>query len=75
MCVFRLCVWTISVPPGFSLLLEFDHLDLEDESDCRHDRLTVSAGPRMVVGTLDTHCNILRAYSHIVSLAFPNVPD
>lgn len=67
-------MWTISVPPGFSLLLEFDHLELEDDSACRHDRLTVSAGPRAVVGTLHTHGNTLRACSHIVSLAFPDVP-
>uniref|UniRef100_A0A3Q3XH88 Uncharacterized protein n=1 Tax=Mola mola TaxID=94237 RepID=A0A3Q3XH88_MOLML len=40
----NLCVWSISVPPGYSVLLEFDHFDLENDSDCSYDRLTVSVG-------------------------------
>ncbi|XP_040893636.1 ovochymase-2 isoform X2 [Toxotes jaculatrix] len=46
----ELCVWSISVPPGFSILLEFEHLDLEDDSYCRYDRLTVSVGSHRPVG-------------------------
>uniref|UniRef100_A0A3P9CD05 Ovochymase 2 n=1 Tax=Maylandia zebra TaxID=106582 RepID=A0A3P9CD05_9CICH len=40
----RLCLWSISVPPGYSILLEFDLFDLENDSYCRYDRLTVSVG-------------------------------
>ncbi|KAM8751217.1 ovochymase-2 [Acanthopagrus schlegelii] len=39
----QLCVWSISVPPGYSILLEFDHFHVENDSYCRYDRLTVSA--------------------------------
>ncbi|XP_051238815.1 ovochymase-2 isoform X1 [Dicentrarchus labrax] len=46
----QLCVWGISVPPGFSILLEFDHFDLENDSHCRYDRLTVSVGTHRPVG-------------------------
>ncbi|XP_037623617.1 ovochymase-2 [Sebastes umbrosus] len=47
----QLCVWSIRAPPGFSVLLEFHHFDLEDDSHCRYDRLTVSVGTRRPVGT------------------------
>ncbi|XP_035769772.1 ovochymase-2 isoform X2 [Neolamprologus brichardi] len=40
----QLCLWSISVPPGYSILLEFDLFDLENDSYCRYDRLTVSVG-------------------------------
>ncbi|XP_044212979.1 ovochymase-2 [Thunnus albacares] len=46
----ELCVWSISVPPGYSILLEFDHFNLENDSYCRYDRLTVSVGSRRPVG-------------------------
>ncbi|KAL6107400.1 ovch2 [Pungitius sinensis] len=46
----QLCVWSISVPPGNSVLLEFDHFDLESDPFCRYDRLTVSVGTRRPVG-------------------------
>ncbi|XP_044050792.1 ovochymase-2 isoform X2 [Siniperca chuatsi] len=46
----QLCVWNISVPPGHSILLEFDHFDLENDSYCRYDRLTVSVGTHRPVG-------------------------
>ncbi|KAM4553187.1 ovochymase-2 [Fundulus diaphanus] len=38
----QLCLWSINVPPGYSILLEFDHFDLENDSYCQYDRLTVS---------------------------------
>ncbi|XP_071362713.1 ovochymase-2 isoform X2 [Trachinotus anak] len=47
---YRLCLWSISVPPGYSLLLEFEHFDLENDSYCRYDRLTVSVGTHRPVG-------------------------
>ncbi|XP_062419046.1 ovochymase-2 [Pungitius pungitius] len=46
----QLCVWSISVPPGNSVLLEFDHFDLESDPFCRYDRLMVSVGTRRPVG-------------------------
>lgn len=47
-------MWSISVPPGLSILLEFDHFDVENDSHCRHDRLTVSVGTHRPVGELQT---------------------
>ncbi|KAE8295803.1 Ovochymase-2 [Larimichthys crocea] len=46
----QLCVWTISVPPGHGVLLEFDRFHLENDSHCRYDRLVVSAGINRPVG-------------------------
>uniref|UniRef100_A0A8D0ATW4 Ovochymase 2 n=1 Tax=Sander lucioperca TaxID=283035 RepID=A0A8D0ATW4_SANLU len=46
----QLCVWSISVPPGYSILLEFDYFDLENDFQCRYDRLTVSVGTHRPVG-------------------------
>nr|XP_046250893.1 ovochymase-2 [Scatophagus argus] len=46
----QLCVWSISVPPGYGILLEFDHFDLENDSYCHYDRLTVSVGSHRPVG-------------------------
>ncbi|MED6236930.1 hypothetical protein ATANTOWER_016366, partial [Ataeniobius toweri] len=38
----QLCLWRINVPPGYSILLEFDRFDVENDSYCQYDRLTVS---------------------------------
>uniref|UniRef100_A0A3B3VDD3 Ovochymase 2 n=1 Tax=Poecilia latipinna TaxID=48699 RepID=A0A3B3VDD3_9TELE len=38
----NLCLWSIEARPGHSILLEFDHFDVENSSYCRFDRLTVS---------------------------------
>ncbi|XP_036964112.1 ovochymase-2 isoform X3 [Acanthopagrus latus] len=46
----QLCVWSISVPPGYSILLEFDQFHVENDSYCRYDRLTVSAESHRPVG-------------------------
>ncbi|XP_030588079.1 ovochymase-2 [Archocentrus centrarchus] len=46
----QLCLWSIRVPPGYSILLEFDHFDLENDSRCQYDRLTVSVGSQRPVG-------------------------
>ncbi|CAL8262440.1 unnamed protein product [Merluccius merluccius] len=46
----RLCTWSIRAPPGYSILLEFDHLDLENDSRCLYDRLTVAVGAHGPVG-------------------------
>lgn len=43
-------MWSLSAPAGHSLLLEFDHLDLEDDSNCQYDRLTVLVGTNRPVG-------------------------
>lgn len=65
-CLFRLCVWSISVPPGYSILLEFEHFDLESDSHCRYDRLTVSVGTHKPVGEVQTHIHIKTSmFTHI----------
>ncbi|XP_072241437.1 ovochymase-2 [Leuresthes tenuis] len=46
----QLCLWSLSVPPGYSIVLEFDIFDLENDSYCQYDRLTVSAGTHRPVG-------------------------
>ncbi|XP_072290524.1 ovochymase-2 [Eucyclogobius newberryi] len=46
----ELCVWSINAPPGHSILLEIEHLDLENDSYCFYDHLTLSVGPRKPVG-------------------------
>ncbi|XP_054862457.1 ovochymase-2 [Amphiprion ocellaris] len=46
----QLCLWRLSVPPGFSILLEFDRFDLENDSYCQFDRLTVSTATSRPVG-------------------------
>uniref|UniRef100_UPI003AACEE47 ovochymase-2 n=1 Tax=Centroberyx gerrardi TaxID=166262 RepID=UPI003AACEE47 len=46
----ELCSWVISVPAGYGILLEFDHFDLENDSHCLYDRLTVSVGAHRPVG-------------------------
>uniref|UniRef100_A0A3B5QYI0 Ovochymase 2 n=1 Tax=Xiphophorus maculatus TaxID=8083 RepID=A0A3B5QYI0_XIPMA len=38
----NLCLWSIEAHPGHSILLEFDHFDVENSSYCQFDRLTVS---------------------------------
>uniref|UniRef100_A0A3B4WQS6 Ovochymase 2 n=1 Tax=Seriola lalandi dorsalis TaxID=1841481 RepID=A0A3B4WQS6_SERLL len=68
----RLCVWSISVPPGHSLLLEFEHFDLENDSYCRYDRLTVSVGthrPVIFCGSVP-HLPVLLIHSQNATLLF-----
>uniref|UniRef100_G3ND26 Ovochymase 2 n=1 Tax=Gasterosteus aculeatus TaxID=69293 RepID=G3ND26_GASAC len=52
----QLDVRSISVPPGNSVLLEFDHFDLESDPFCRYDRLTVSVGTQRPVGEFRVFC-------------------
>ena len=47
-------MWSVSVPPGHSVLLDFHHLDVENASDCRYDRLSVSAASLRPVGEAHT---------------------
>ncbi|XP_069571306.1 ovochymase-2 [Brachyistius frenatus] len=53
----QLCLWSVSVPPGFSILLEFDHFHLENDSYCRYDRLTVSVATH---GPVAVFCGSVR---------------
>ncbi|XP_062245630.1 ovochymase-2 [Platichthys flesus] len=62
----ELCVWRITAPPGHSLLLELELLDLENESNCRYDRLTVSAGSHRPVGIF---CGRVPHSPHLLSLS------
>ncbi|KAJ0069180.1 hypothetical protein NL108_003099, partial [Boleophthalmus pectinirostris] len=52
----ELCVWRISAPHGSSILLEIKHLDLENDSYCLYDRLTLSVGPQKPVGEFCVFC-------------------
>ncbi|XP_031594200.1 ovochymase-2 isoform X4 [Oreochromis aureus] len=66
----QLCLWSISVPPGYSILLEFDLFDLENDSYCRYDRLTVSIGSHRPVG-----CGTLVLVEDKASIHSPNHPQ
>ncbi|XP_015250932.1 PREDICTED: ovochymase-1 [Cyprinodon variegatus] len=48
----QLCLWSIIVPPGYSILLEFEHFDVENDSSCLYDRLTVSGSTHRPVAIL-----------------------
>ncbi|XP_028306415.1 uncharacterized protein LOC114465536 isoform X5 [Gouania willdenowi] len=45
----QLCSWHLTTPPGFRIDLEFGSFDLENDSHCHHDRLTVFVGTRKPV--------------------------
>ncbi|XP_041853104.1 ovochymase-2 isoform X2 [Melanotaenia boesemani] len=51
----QLCLWSIGVPAGYSILLEFDHFDVENESYCQYDRLTVYMETNRPVGIFCGH--------------------
>uniref|UniRef100_A0A4W4FUD6 Ovochymase 2 n=1 Tax=Electrophorus electricus TaxID=8005 RepID=A0A4W4FUD6_ELEEL len=48
--VSRLCTWSIRVPDGKKILLEFLQFDLENDSLCHNDHLTVLAGDSLPIG-------------------------
>ncbi|XP_028306413.1 procollagen C-endopeptidase enhancer 2-like isoform X3 [Gouania willdenowi] len=48
----QLCSWHLTTPPGFRIDLEFGSFDLENDSHCHHDRLTVFVGTRKPVAIL-----------------------
>ncbi|TMS05823.1 Ovochymase-2 [Larimichthys crocea] len=66
----QLCVWTISVPPGHGVLLEFDRFHLENDSHCRYDRLVVSAGISRPVG-----CSSVVLVEDQTAVHSPNYPQ
>lgn len=41
MCLSRLCVWTLLVPEGMHILLNFSHFDVESDIFCDYDSLSV----------------------------------
>ncbi|XP_022539528.2 ovochymase-2 [Astyanax mexicanus] len=45
------CSWSISVPEGKQILLEFLEFDVEEDSLCSNDHLTVFAGEDMLLGS------------------------
>ncbi|XP_061578747.1 ovochymase-2-like [Cololabis saira] len=51
----QLCLWRLSVPPGYSILLEFDRFQVEEDSYCQYDRLTVLVGTHMPVAVFCGH--------------------
>ncbi|XP_026874062.2 ovochymase-2 [Electrophorus electricus] len=46
----ELCTWSIRVPDGKKILLEFLQFDLENDSLCHNDHLTVLAGDSLPIG-------------------------
>ncbi|XP_026167488.1 ovochymase-2 [Mastacembelus armatus] len=69
----ELCLWHISVPAGYSILLEFEHFDLENDTFCRFDRLTVSVGIHKPVGIFCgsvPHCPVFLNHSQEATLLF-----
>uniref|UniRef100_A0A3Q1JBF0 Uncharacterized protein n=1 Tax=Anabas testudineus TaxID=64144 RepID=A0A3Q1JBF0_ANATE len=69
-CLLRLCLWSISVPAGYSILLVFEHFELENDSHCRYDRLTVSAGSHRPVG-----CGTVVLVEEQTVIHSPNYPQ
>nr|XP_061813041.1 ovochymase-2 [Nerophis lumbriciformis] len=65
----ELCVWTINVPPGSSVLLQFNHFNLENDSYCHYDRLAVLIGSNRPV-----ECGTIVAVKEQNTLSSPNYP-
>ncbi|NWJ09372.1 OVCH2 protein, partial [Crypturellus undulatus] len=49
-CHSRLCLWTLFAPEGNSILLRFSHFDIESETFCDYDSLSVYAKDDRLVG-------------------------
>uniref|UniRef100_A0A8B9FMZ3 Ovochymase-2 n=1 Tax=Amazona collaria TaxID=241587 RepID=A0A8B9FMZ3_9PSIT len=49
-CCSRLCVWTVFVPEGNYILLRFSHFDIEPETFCDYDSLSVYSKDNRLVG-------------------------
>lgn len=45
-----MCVWTLFVPEGNSILLHFSHFDIEPETFCDYDSLSVYSKDNRLVG-------------------------
>uniref|UniRef100_A0A672UZX1 Ovochymase 2 n=1 Tax=Strigops habroptila TaxID=2489341 RepID=A0A672UZX1_STRHB len=48
----QLCVWTLFVPEGNYILLRFSHFDIEPETFCDYDSLSVYSRDNRLVGKL-----------------------
>ncbi|XP_061077234.1 ovochymase-2 [Conger conger] len=46
----EMCLWSINVPPGKSILLEFLEFDVENDTHCTSDQLAVFAGTDRLIG-------------------------
>uniref|UniRef100_A0A3B5QX42 Ovochymase 2 n=1 Tax=Xiphophorus maculatus TaxID=8083 RepID=A0A3B5QX42_XIPMA len=71
----RLCLWSIEAHPGHSILLEFDHFDVENSSYCQFDRLTVSGSKNRPVGECCYSCGTIVLVEDQISLHTPNYPQ
>lgn len=49
-CQSRLCVWTLLVPEGMHILLNFSHFDVEPDIFCDYDSLSVISKDDQLVG-------------------------
>lgn len=52
LCHCRLCVWTLLVPEGMHILLNFSHFDVESDMFCDYDSLSVYSKDDRLVGEL-----------------------
>uniref|UniRef100_A0A0X3NN85 Tolloid-like protein 1 n=1 Tax=Schistocephalus solidus TaxID=70667 RepID=A0A0X3NN85_SCHSO len=52
----KTCLWTITVPKGYSVLLTFETFDLEDDTKCQYDYLQVFDGTLKSSPLLKTMC-------------------
>ncbi|EMP36818.1 NADH-cytochrome b5 reductase 2 [Chelonia mydas] len=50
LCHCRLCVWTLLVPEGMHILLNFSHFDVESDIFCDYDSLSVYSKDDRLVG-------------------------
>lgn len=48
--ILRICSWSINVATGHHILLEFLEFDLENDTLCHSDQLTVFEGVNRVIG-------------------------
>ncbi|KAG5839829.1 hypothetical protein ANANG_G00209200 [Anguilla anguilla] len=46
----EMCLWSINVPPGKSILLQFLEFDVENDTHCSSDQLAVFAGTDRLIG-------------------------
>lgn len=51
-------MWTLFVPEGNYILLHFSHFDIEPETFCDYDSLSVYSKDNRLVGELLSFCSI-----------------
>nr|KAG5692364.1 hypothetical protein BaRGS_007977 [Batillaria attramentaria] len=54
----RDCVWTIAVPPGNNILIQFAYLAIEHHDNCSYDYLEIRAGQLASSPLLQQYCGV-----------------